>query len=220
MKKKALALLAAAATLILGTTFASAQTVTFTLLDIQGLVIGSKVTIDAAYGEKHGVTVASPFSILVPTDDRIDLYVEYASEGKATYYKVSFVTKDEQLIENVQFVPMTIGMGDPEARRASLVRLLTEQVYPTAIAPYPQNKYLGWRDYKVAGMDGIEVLGEYVDPQWGHMYLRVVGYLNPKSDKSVFAVSNISAKLTPIADADEFPSTRSGVTIGQLEFLD
>ena len=219
MTRTTRAMLAALAALMLGAVPASAQNVTFTLLDIQGLVIGNKVTVDAASGEEHGITVPAPFSILVPTDDRIDLYVEAPAPPHDTFYKVSFVTKDEQLIENVQFVPMTVGMGDPEARRATLVQLLAEKVFPMAVANYPQHKYIGWRDIKVGELDAIEVLGEYIDPDWGHMYLRMVGFLNPDAAESVFAVSNISSKLTPITDAEQFPRTRSGVTIGQFKFL-
>ena len=88
-----------------------------------------------------------------------------------------------------------------------------------AVANYPQHKYIGWRDIKVGELDAIEVLGEYIDPDWGHMYLRMVGFPNPDAAESVFAVSNISSKLTPITDAEEFPRTRSGVTIGQFKFL-
>lgn len=225
MVMKSLRILTFAGLLLAGSGTALAQDpegpgVQFSLLEIEGLVVGTTMKIDAAYGAEHGVEVEAPFEFLVPTGDGLAIYVAPAEANNATLIKVTFATEDDQFVENVQFVPMTLGIGDKAERIATLADLLNKQAYPMAIAPYPQNKFIGWRATQISGYDAVEVLGEYIDPDNGHMFLRIVGYLNPDTEHSVIAIANISAAHTPIAEATDFPRTRSGVAMGRMKFIE
>jgi hypothetical protein len=217
--------IAGAAALLLSIGSAAAQdnggpTVKFDLINIEGLIVGTTLKVDAAYGETHGVTIKTPFSFLVPTDGGLAIFVENATAENSTYIKVNFATEDRQLVENIQFVPISVGMADRQARLDTMAKLLVEQAFPIVVANYPENNMIGWREASVGGYDSIEVLGEYIDPDIGHMYARVVGYLNPDAPETVMAIANISARFTPIEDPSQFPRTRSGVAMDRFAFID
>jgi hypothetical protein len=195
-------------------------TVRFDLLNIEGLIVGTTLKVDAAYGQTHGVTIKTPFSFLVPTEGGLAIFVENATAEDSTYIKVNFATEDRQLVENIQFVPISIGLADRQVRLDTLAKLLVEQAFPIVVANYPENNMIGWRETTLGAYDAIEVLGEYIDPANGHMYARVVGYLNTDAPETVMAIANISARFTPIDDPSQFSRTRSGVAMNHFAFIE
>ena len=67
--------------------------------------------------------------------------------------------------------------------------------------------------------DAVEVLGIYTDPDFGKMYLRIVGILNPDSEDTVFAIANVASEQMSLPTPDDFDKTRGGYVLSKFEFL-
>ena len=84
--------------------------VNFDLLSVEGLWVGKTLTIDQAFAEEHGMPVPAPFSFVVPLSPTKDylVFVDPAPKPGDAWIKINFATSDRQLIENIQFVHMTV----------------------------------------------------------------------------------------------------------------
>lgn len=199
--------------------------VKFNLFSVEGLVVGKNISIDAAYGEKHGVPVSAPFTFLVPQSDGVVPLYNTATEPGGMLLKVSFATEESigtqnvQLIENLQFVGMTLPMAEPEERLTMLAKLMANDVFSASIGDYAENKYIGTRQTKIGDYIAIEVIGEYIDPQLGHMYLRIVGIPNPDSPNSIFTISNIVASRLNLQNINDLVRTSSGTGLSRFKYI-
>ncbi|PIE31246.1 hypothetical protein CSA56_18905 [candidate division KSB3 bacterium] len=61
----------------------------------------------------------------------------------------------------------------------------------------PDAKRLGVVQAKISRHDAVVVGGQYVDPQTGQMYLRIVGVLHPDSEHCILMVANIEPERSP-----------------------
>jgi hypothetical protein len=197
----------------------NSASVTFNLFSLEGLVIGNTYSIDADFGEEYGITVPAPFRFLVPKEDDVTPYFETPDGTDGMFLKISFATEDRQLIENLRFVRMTLPLGDRADRLTVLARLLANDGFNQAVSGYSENEYMGAREVKVGDYDAVEVIGKYIDPQLGLMYVRLVGIPNPDADASVFAVANIVASRFELESVDDLARTRSGTTLRFFEYL-
>ncbi len=193
--------------------------VTFNLFSLEGLVVGDTYSIDGAFSEKNGVPVPAPFRFLVPREDNVTPLFTLPDASGGLMIKVNFTTEDRQLIENLLFVNMRLPMVEREERLTILARLLANDGYKQAVSDYPQNEYIGARETKVGDYDGVEVVGKYIDPQLGLMYLRLVGIPNPNGVESVFAISNIVASRVQLESVGDLARTRSGTALRHFEYL-
>jgi len=202
----------------------NSASVKFNLFSVEGLVVGKNISIDAAYGEKHGVPVPAPFTFLVPSADGVVPLYNTATEPGGMLLKVSFATEESigtdnvQLIENLQFVGMTLPMGDPEERMTVLAKLLANDAFSASVADYAENKYIGARKTKIGDYDAVEVVGEYIDPQLGHMYLRIVGIPNPDAPNSIFTIANVVASRIDLQSIDDLARTSSGIGLSRFKY--
>jgi len=200
-------------------------TVKLNLFSVEGLVVGKIISIDASYGEKHGVPVSAPFTFLVPSSDGVVPLYNTATEPGGMLLKVSFATEESvgtenvQLIENLQFVGMSLPMAEPKERLTTLAKLLANDAFSASVAGYAQSKYIGTRQTKIGDYIAIEVVGEYIDPQLGHMYLRIVGIPNPDGPNSIFTISNVVASRLNLKSIDDLARTSSGAGLSRFEYI-
>ena len=206
---------------------AAAQQVTaegsvkFNLLSVEGLVVGTTLKVDADFAARHNVDVPAPFSILVPLADDVLELVDYMPEGpNGPFLKLNFATEDRKLIENIQFVRMTIAPGSAEERLNALAGLLANDVFGRATASYTESVRDIVRKTKVGDLDGVEVIGRYKDPNLGLMYLRIVGVYGSEAPHGVVSIANVVAAIQELPTPDDFPRTRGGVAIKQFRFLE
>lgn len=198
----------------------SETSVEFNLLSIEGLVVGSTITIDAAFGAENQIDVPAPFSFLVPTADDVRELLDPAPQPGQALVKVNFATMDRELIENLQFVPYTLALeGDLEARMNTLAGMVAEDAFQMAVGTYEDHTRDLVRAVDINGLPAVEVIGRYQDPNLGLMYLRIVGILNPDSEHSVVAISNVVAARQAIPTPNDFPQTRSGTALKNFQFL-
>jgi hypothetical protein len=194
--------------------------VQFNILSVEGLVIGKTITIDQAFGEKNGVSVAAPFSFVVPLslEKAYEVFVEPAPNPGDSYIKINFATPDRQLIENIQFVGMTIPMGDPEQRLKVVANLLGDKGLAQMLAGKLNPARDGVRAVKIGDYDAVEVIGHYEEEGLGKMYARIVGILNPNAPDSVAAISNVVLSRVPLQTVDDFAHTRGGVLLSNFKY--
>lgn len=194
--------------------------ITFNLLSVEGLVVGTTVTIDADFGAENDVSVPAPFSFLVPTEDGVRELVDPAPKPGDAFVKINFATDDLELIENLQFVPLTLPMTAPEERLQTLAQLLAEDGFTMAVAGYENYTRDIVRLTTVGDYQGVEVIGRVDSPDLGLIYIRLVGIPNPDAPDSVFTIANVVAARQLLPSPDDFPQTRGGTALRHFKYLD
>ena len=214
-------LLLAAATVIvpLG---ASAQedegpTVELNVLTVEGLTIGTSWIFDADFAQEHNVAVPAPFQLVVPKGDDFLVGTEVAPGGDSII-KYHFVTPDKQLMENIQFIPMTLPLGDMEARLEALAKLIAQQAFPAATGGAEEFKINAARKIAIGPYEAVEVVGRYLEEPHGLVHLRIVGIPNPERPESIFVVSNLLDSHVSLQSLDDLAETRSGKTLSSFRF--
>ena len=194
---------------------------TFDILSVEGLVIGKTLTIDKAFGEQHGIPVPTPFSVVVPLSPtkEYEVFADPAPKPGKAWIKISFATSDRQLIENVQFVNMTVPMGEVEPRLRAAARALVDEGLPDMFKGKANPGRDAVRVIKIGDYDAVEVIAHYDDPEVGTMYGRMVGILNPDGPDSVVAIANVVLSRVPVKTADDFARTRGGVLLANFKYL-
>lgn len=193
--------------------------VQFNLLSADDLLIGSTVTIDAAFGEEHEIGIPAPFTFLIPTSDDIQELLEPAPKPGEAFVKVNFATLERELIENLQFIPFTLPMGAAGERLNALGDLLANDAFDMAVQDYEEHTRDLVRPIDVNGYTGVEVIGRYQSPDLGLMYVRIVGILNPDNEHGVVALSNVVSAREEIPTPNDFPRTRSGTALKNFQFI-
>ncbi len=221
----------AAAILILGLTILAglsrpglaqenSASATFNLFSVEGLVVGETYTVDASFGERINITVPAPFKYLVPSEDGVQLIFQRPAEGTTELIKLNFVTEDEQLIENMRFVKITLPMAAPEDRLKILTRFLVNDAFKMAVVSYEQNEFIGARETKIGDYNAVEAVGKYIDPTLGLMYVRIVGIINPDSQDSILAVANVVASRAELESLGDLARTFTGTSLRFFEYLE
>lgn len=199
---------------------AAAADVKFNLLSVEGLVVGTTVRVDAAFGAKHDVKVPSPFEVVVPKTSGVVALMDAAPKPGDSFVKFNFGTEDKKLVENIQFVPMTLPLEPPEKRLDLLAKLLAEKAFPQAVAKAVGSKRLSVRKVEINGIASMEVVGLWQSETEGKMYIRIVGIPHPRKPESVFAVANIVAAREEVPTPDDLPRTRGGTVLRHFRYLD
>ncbi|WP_029040722.1 hypothetical protein [Cucumibacter marinus] len=191
---------------------------TFNLLPETGLIVGDTVRVDSRFAEQNDIEVPTPFSFLVPTERLVDAVVEPAPRPGTAFVKVSFVTEQRGLIEDLQIVPLSLSMeGD---RLENLAQSLGNDAFNMAVEGSEQSARAVVRSTKISGYPAVEVLGQYVDSEKGPMYLRIVGIPHPAKPSGVVAVQSVVASRLDVPTPDAFPLTRGGTALRHFAFLD
>ena len=195
--------------------------VTFDLPSVEGLVIGKTLTIDKAFGEEHGVPVPAPFSFVVPLSPtkEYEVFVDPAPKPGEAWIKINFATSDRQLIENIQFVNLTVPMGDTKDRLNAAARALVNEGLPDLIRGKANAGRDVVRAIKIGDYAAAEVIAHFDDPDVGAMVGRMVGILNPDGPDSVVAIANVVLSRVPVKTADDFARTRGGALLANFKYL-
>lgn len=189
------------------------------LLNPEAIELSQPIRINDSYTQKWGGNAPAPFQLQVPIlDDASPLY-HPPEEGFDTLLRVSFVTDDQQLIENIRFTPMILSMGPLEQQLQTMADLLRDEVFPTFTNGYANIRYVGTRSTKIHSYDAVELVGSYIDPDFGLMYLRIVGIINPDSEHTVFAIANVVDEKIRLTSPEQYAQTRGGIMLEHFQFL-
>ncbi|MCF6326484.1 MAG: hypothetical protein L3J21_04225 [Devosiaceae bacterium] len=198
----------------------------FNLFSTEGLVVSDNYTIDEDFGQRNGLEILAPFKFQIPRQDNVTPLFTTGTGSGGMILKINFTTgekdtdiNDRQFIENIQFVGMTLPLGDAEERIAVLTRLLRNDAFNGATADYEQKEVLGSRNAKIGDLDVVDVVGRYIDPDLGLIYVRIVGFPNPNAPRAVFSVSNIVADRFDFTSLDELEFTGGGKTLSSFEYI-
>ena len=110
------------------------------------------------------------------------------------YVKISYVTPEKQLIENIRFVDMTVPMADNKKRLALVRQLLAKKGLPVALKGYENVKVFGFRNAIINGLSTVQAAARFEDAKYGVIYLWLVGILNPDGTHCIMAMSQITLK--------------------------
>jgi hypothetical protein len=167
-----------------------------------GITLNKVYTIDNDFGRKYGKNIQAPFKILLPVVSEFQTLLAVPPSNDATVLKITFATLDQELIENVLFVPFSAPLLDIDKRIAITAKLLSEQGFAMASAGKTNPEKLAVVKTEVEGTTVIVVIGRYMDPQWGPMWVRIAGYLSPNSEYCMALIMNINPRLST-ADSSE-----------------
>jgi hypothetical protein len=199
--------------------FAANEDVELTIPVVKGAVVGKPFRIDRAFGQQNSLRVRAPFSSYVPISKEFETQVVNAPKPGNAYIKFNFTTPDNQPLENVQFIEMTIPMTHRRDRMRMAARLLGGDGFKMAVTGREKAQRDYVRSRTIGPYDAVEVIGRYEDPQLGLVFVRLVGILNPNDQDSVFAIANIVASKVPINAPEDLANTRSGAVISKLTYL-
>lgn len=169
-----------------------------TLFSVKGVTVSKTIKLDADYAKRYNKPVKAPIQINVPISKQFQNYYDPKGGGPrdTTTLKISFATKEKQVIENLRLVPVQIGMGEAELRIKTAGGLLAKQAWPDASKGYKDAKLLGLVKTKVNGADAAVAVGQMNSPTLGLLYVRMVLILNPKDRHSILAFVTINPKLS------------------------
>ena len=177
--------------------------------------------VDQAFSKKYGVPVAAPFQLTAPTDESYKMIAQAAPKPGNAIIKVNYGTHDNKFLENVQAISTTIRMVDPEQRLKITAKLISEQVFLAMVRGHQNAKKLGLRKLKIGPYVAAELIGSYVTKEFGPMYIRIVGILNPKGPASILTVANIVAAHVTIKTANGFvEKIKSGGAMTTFRYLE
>jgi len=200
--------------------------VKFNLFSLEGLVISDNYSIGAKFSQRYGIPVPAPFSFKVPRQNNVTPLFETGTKSEGMLVKINFTTgdagadnSDRLLIENLQFVVMTLPLGERKQRLTRMAKLLANDGFNTVVAAYAEKEYIGGRETKIGDYDAVEVVGKYIDPDLGLIYARLVGILNPDAMDGVFAVANIVAARFDLQSLDDLALTGGGKTLSSFKYV-
>lgn len=196
-----------------------AGSATFTPFSVEGLSLSKTIKIDAAYGTRFGKTIAVPFSINVPITKQFDIFYDSKPDSPTdtTLLKITFATKDRQVIENIRFAPVQIGMGEVEVRIKTAAQVLAQKVFPDISRGNKDPKLLGVVQTRIDDKDAVVGVAQYTDPTFGPLFARLVLILNPKAPHSILAFATINPKLSAANQPDKLHKV--GITYKLIESI-
>ena len=156
-----------------------------------GAVVGTRVKIDENYTKKYNVPVPAPFEFIVPRSKDILVFAAFPPQTAGEFIKLSFATKDKQLIENLRFTTMSVPQSNADERLKKTADLLVSRGLPMALKGFANQEFKGARQAKVGPYDAVEVSAEYTESSLGAMMMILVGILNPDSKDCIMAFANV-----------------------------
>jgi len=188
----------------------SGASVNISPLTIEGLSIGKKIVVGAAFAERFGVAVPLPFEIVIPTIEGQNIYYDPAPGGNGIL-KVTFTTSEDQVRSNIQIVPFTIDMIPVEDRLQAL-RSLLQQALDTSIPDPDRAEVLIVQTFEMGPYPAIEAVAKYDGGDDGLIILRVVAIPDPESVNGLMVIMNTVAKnneMSVITDILEFEAAKA-----------
>ncbi len=185
-------------------------------LTVKGLVVGKRVSFGADFAAKHNIAVPIPFSFTIPTDRTKTIRVEPAPGGSAIY-KVNFATDDVQLKSSLQFVPITIPMGDDAARKQFLTNIANQAFVASVIDP-DKAQIDAVRPAKIGPYLAVEALGRYDGGADGIVALRVVAIVGPDSKHGLVGIINALPKNAGMEKVGDIMGVDGSRALGTLRF--
>ena len=185
-------------------------------LKVEGLVVGKRISFDAEFAAEHNIAVPIPFSFTIPTGRTKVIRVEPAPGGSGIY-KVNFATEDVQLKSSLQFVPITIPMGDDEARKQYLLNIANQAFVASVIDPDKAQIDVR-RPAKIGPYLAVEALGRYDGGADGVVALRVVAIVGPDSEHGLVGIINALPKNAGMSKVGDIMYVDGSRALGTLRF--
>lgn len=204
-----------------GSEFSASGKVDFNILNVQGLVTGTRFVADAKFAAENKVAVAAPFSAIIPVSDSFQSLAKPAPKPGVSIVKITFASADgKRLLENIQAVPLDVPMLALEDRVKAAAGVIAED----GVRMMTDGKQNPTRDIvrkiKLGSYDAVEVMGTYVSPDVGLSYYRLVGVLNPKSTHCIMLAATAVDREVKVPKPDDMAKTRTGAVVQTFRYLD
>lgn len=200
---------------------AAAQEVA-TRMDVatRGLSLGgTSFYVDRKFSERTGKPVDTPFLVVVPAS-KDGSYVSRINQNPARgWVTFSFVGPDRAMLDAVSLSSGSSPViSDTSVRLERLAAKMRATVYPEIQAIDAGAKAPLIRPVTVAGLQGVELYGNYQHPRHGPLRWRLVGLPHPKRSAVVIALAQISVERVALESVDDMALTPSGRVIESLRF--
>ncbi len=179
-------------------------------------MVGKRVSFGAEVATKHNIAVPIAFSFTIPTDRTKTIRVEPAPGGSAIY-KVNFATDDVQLKSSLQFVPITIPMGEDAARKQFLTNIANQAFVASVIDP-DKAQIDAVRPAEIGPYLAVEALGRYDGGADGIVALRVVAFVGPDSEHGLVGIINALPKNAGMEKVGDIMGVDGSRALGTLRF--
>jgi len=185
-------------------------------LNIEGLTTGKSYIFDQGYTQYYDVEVPAPFEIVVPTVDGIN-NIAVPKPGGTAIAQFYFLTPDEQVRSNIQFVPMTVDMADTEQRLEWTMPLL-QRFFQQQVPDGVRNAIDGARKITDGPYPAAELVGRYETEDDGVVIVRIVAILNPQGEDAIVAIILGSANVLGLKDVSGIYETLASQTLDSFRF--
>lgn len=201
--------------LLAAPTLAQNAGVTVGELNVEGGVIGQHFTLDEAFSQEHGREIPAPFEFVAPTGSGHRNYVVPATGSGII--KAFFLTPDDQIMSNIQFMPIFIDAGEP-AQRLDFARPLLKQIFERHIPEGAQSAVDGVQITNVGPYPAIEAIGHFDSGEDGILVIRVVAIPRPDSEEGIAVVILASVDVLKIEDVSEIYSTLASLALTTFRY--
>lgn len=199
----------------------------FNLFEVDEFIVSDIYNFGKIRAESLGRPINAPFTFQVPRQDNVTPLFETGTEPGGMFVKINFATggkdtpiTERQLIENLQFIPMTLPIDDDlDVRMQNLTNLLIKEAFPQVTKNREGVEYIGARRTQIGDINAIDAVGKYIDADLGTMYVRITGFVNPDGVDAVYSVVNLVASRYEITNLDQLFLTGSGKTIESFEYI-
>ena len=197
--------------------------VTFNLFDVTGFEVTRFHTYSSA--ERTGPERAPSvhFDMKLPIRDAYRVLVDDAPDGGVV--KFNFVTQSDPvaLIENFHIldldVPLFDEVADPNlARGQAMADFARTILWPQSTIGFEDPQILDISGFRAGGLDGVHLIGSYIDPEIGAMLLRIALIPHPDHPKGIAALNNINLQLVPVQGPEDLLRTLGQSLLENLEF--
>jgi len=197
-------------------TMATSQTVELNALSVEGLVVGHRYVLDAEFSAEHNIAVPAPFEFIAPKSDDYQLF-SLKAPGGTGIIKVFFVAEGEQVLSNIQFLPMTVTNTDMQAQLDGL-KALAEQAFKASVPDLDNAALDILRITRIGELPALEAIGRYQDGESGLVVLRVVAIPNPNGENGVIAIINAVTQNRPMQSVEEVMAIEASRALGTFRF--
>jgi len=194
---------------------AQSSSVSIGTANVEGLVVGQRFSLDAAFSQEHDKEIPAPFEFVAPTSGDHRNYVAPATGFGII--KAFFLTPDERIMSNIQFMPYVVDQGELE-ERLDWSRPVLKQIFEMHVPEGAQSVVDGVRATEVGPYPAIEAIGRFDSGDDGTLVIRVVAIPNPSSEHGMAAVILANVNVLEISEVSEVYNTIASKALSTFRY--
>ncbi len=185
-------------------------------VEITGLVVGTKITVDEAFAKEHENNPPSaPFVVTIPKGKGIDARAGGRKYGVPELLALGTKAPDGQAMEIIRFSSLRAPLEkDPADRLKLIAQLLVSKVLQSVTKGYDEARFLEAYATKVGGNDAVCVCAHMKKPESGEHYaVKLVAIPHPSQPGGVLAFWMADTARSEVKSPEDLASKGLGSEI-------